>query len=121
MCVGDAAAHIASMLANLTDAAKSMANSIKECHKHTPKLTISRRGVIKPKNKKGNTSTRGRGVGGAKKRKGSTQRCAPPKDDAGPSFRYDKGDDDGYEHAFTGASHKLGGVATGLSRLVPQM
>lgn len=52
-----------------------------------------------------------------KKRRGSIERCAPPKDGAGPSFRYDKGDEDGPDYVFSGISHKLGGQA-GVSRLV---
>lgn len=121
MCAGNVGAHIASMMAQLADAAKCFANNIKECHTHAPKLTISRRGVIKPVHGNKGTPTRGRGRGGAKKRKSSPKRCAPSKDDAGPSFRYDKGDEEeggGRDFVFCGTSYKLGGMATGMSRLV---
>lgn len=54
-----------------------------------------------------------------KKRRSSIERCAPPKEDVGPFFRYDKGDEeDGHDFVFCGTSHKVGGIATGVSRLV---
>jgi hypothetical protein len=102
---------------------QEMVNAFNAMHERVcvAKIHATKRGEVVSPGRKMGVVTKGKGRGGAKRVKRTPSRvsCAPPKDTPSP-FKWDKGDDDGdkYVQAFTGTGIKLGGAATGLSRLV---